>query len=97
MAARGQFAALLPDRTRVSGPDHSHTLHMRHNLAHWTGMAGEREQLATLIPDRIRICGPDHPMGRQTQPLAVTCTPVHGAGMALIIIRTAAATVPVGW
>jgi hypothetical protein len=34
--ARDQFAALLPVRERVSGPDHPGTLNARANLAYWT-------------------------------------------------------------
>jgi len=37
--AREQFAALLPVRERVSGPEHPDTLTARHNLASWTGQA----------------------------------------------------------
>jgi hypothetical protein len=35
------FAALLPARERVSGPDHPDTLTARHELAQWTGRAGD--------------------------------------------------------
>jgi hypothetical protein len=38
-AAQDLFAALLPVRERVSGPEHPHTLGARHQLAHWTGRA----------------------------------------------------------
>jgi hypothetical protein len=38
-AARDQFAALLPDRERVLGPDHPVTLTTRGGLAYWTGKA----------------------------------------------------------
>ncbi len=37
--ARDQFAALLPVRERVSGPEHPATLAIRDNLAHWTEKA----------------------------------------------------------
>jgi hypothetical protein len=40
--ARDQFAALLPIRERVSGPDHPSTVAVRHNLARSTGKAGQR-------------------------------------------------------
>jgi hypothetical protein len=36
-----QFAALVPVRERVSGPDHPHTLAARSQLAVWTGEAGD--------------------------------------------------------
>ena len=32
-----QYAALLPIRERVLGPDHPRTLAARSNLAYWTG------------------------------------------------------------
>ena len=35
--ARQQYAALLPVRERVSGPDHPDTLKARANLTYWTG------------------------------------------------------------
>ncbi|HET7016826.1 MAG TPA: tetratricopeptide repeat protein, partial [Streptosporangiaceae bacterium] len=40
-------------------------LTLRHNLAFWTGEAGDpataRDQLTTLLPIRERILGPQHP------------------------------------
>ena len=36
VAARDQFAALLPVRERVLGPEHPNTLTTRSNLAYWT-------------------------------------------------------------
>ena len=39
--ARDQFAALLPVRERVLGPEHPDTLTARANLAYWTGEAGD--------------------------------------------------------
>ena len=63
--ARDQFAALLPVRERVSGPEHPGTLTARSNLARWTGQAGDaagaRDQFAALLPVRERVLGPDHP------------------------------------
>jgi len=63
--ARGQFAALLPIRERILGPDHPHTLAGRGNLARWTGSAGDsaaaRDQYAALLPIRERVLGTDHP------------------------------------
>jgi hypothetical protein len=38
-AARDQYAALLPIRERILGPDHPHTLTNRADLAHWKGKA----------------------------------------------------------
>ena len=40
--ARGRFAALLPIRDRVLGPEHPRTLTTRINLARWTEMANRR-------------------------------------------------------
>ena len=63
--ARDQFAALLPDRERVLGPEHPGTLPTRSNLAYWTGEAGDaagaRDQFAALLPDSERVLGADHP------------------------------------
>ena len=39
VAARDQYAALLPIRERVLGPEHPETLTTRQNLAHWTEQA----------------------------------------------------------
>jgi hypothetical protein len=52
-------------RERVLGPDHPDTLRARHNLAYWTGQAGDpagaRDMFAELLPIRERVLGPDHP------------------------------------
>ena len=63
--ARDQYAALLPIRERVSGPEHPHTLTTRANLARFTGVAGDaagaRDQYAALLPIDERVSGPEHP------------------------------------
>jgi hypothetical protein len=50
---------------RVLGPEHPDTLRVRHNLARWTGEAGDaaaaRDQYAALLPIRERVLGPEHP------------------------------------
>ena len=60
--ARDQFAALLPVRERVLGPEHPDTLTARHDLARWTGEAGDaagaRDQFAALLPVRERVLAP---------------------------------------
>ncbi len=52
-------------RERVLGPEHPDTLTTRHNLAHWTGEAGDaaaaRDLFAALLPVRERVLGPEHP------------------------------------
>ena len=52
-------------RERVLGPEHPDTLVTRHELARWTGEAGDaaaaRDQYAALLPLRERVSGPDHP------------------------------------
>ena len=52
-------------RERVLGPEHPDTLAPRHNLARWTGEAGDpaaaRDQFAALLPVRERVSGPEHP------------------------------------
>ncbi len=59
---------LIADARRdsdVYGPEHPDTLNARHNLAYWTGQAGDaagaRDQLAALLPIRERVRGPEHP------------------------------------
>jgi hypothetical protein len=44
-AARDLFAALLPVRERVLGPDHPRTQAARHELTRWTGMADDDPSL----------------------------------------------------
>jgi Tetratricopeptide repeat len=65
VAARDQFAALVPVRERVSGPEHPDTLIVRQELAHWTGVTGNwadaRDQYAALVPACERVSGPEHP------------------------------------
>ena len=64
-AARNQFAALLPIRERVLGPEHPDTLDARRCLAYWTGEAGDpaaaRDQLTALLAIRERVLGAGHP------------------------------------
>jgi hypothetical protein len=64
-AARDQFAALLPVRERVLGPDHNDTLATRSNLAYLTGQVGDAagacDQFAALLPIYERVLGLDHP------------------------------------
>jgi hypothetical protein len=47
------------------GPEHPDTLGARHNLARWTGSAGDaagaRDQFAALLPIIEWVQGPDHP------------------------------------
>ncbi len=70
-AARDQYAALLPVRERVLGPEHRDTLTTRANLARWTGEAGDaaaaRDQLTALLPVRERVSGPEHPHSLETR------------------------------
>ena len=59
--ARDQFAALVPTRVRVSGPEDPETLWARYKLAYWTGEAGDgaaaRDQIAALVPVFERVFG----------------------------------------
>ncbi|KIQ66152.1 hypothetical protein TR51_00110 [Kitasatospora griseola] len=55
-----------PDLRRdTGGPDDPDTLLARHNLAYWTGAAGDAcsavEAFAALVEDRHRVQGPDDP------------------------------------
>jgi hypothetical protein len=63
--ARDQFAALVPTRERILGPEHPDTLWARGSLARWTGEAGDaagaRDQFAALLPTRERVLGAEHP------------------------------------
>ena len=66
-AARDLYQ-LIADAHRDSdadGPEHPDTLTARHNLALWTGEAGDaagaRDQFAALLPIRERVLGPEHP------------------------------------
>ncbi|MEV0385462.1 tetratricopeptide repeat protein [Nonomuraea sp. NPDC050643] len=65
VAARDQFAALLPTYERILGAEHPDTLHTRLNLAAWTGQAGDvssaRDQFAALLPIYERVLGAEHP------------------------------------
>jgi hypothetical protein len=51
--------------TTKLGAEHPDTLTTRHNLANWTGRAGNevaaRNQLAALLPIRERVLGAEHP------------------------------------
>jgi hypothetical protein len=64
-AAQDLFAALLPVRERVLGPEHPGTLTARHELATWTGQAGDaakaRDQFAALVPVDERVLGSERP------------------------------------
>ena len=50
---------------RVLGPEHPDTLAARHQLARWTGHAGDpagaRDLFAGLLPVFERVLGPEHP------------------------------------
>ena len=66
-AARDLFQ-LIADAHATSdayGPEHPDTLAARHDLARWTGEAGDaagaRDQFAALLPIRERVLGPEHP------------------------------------
>ena len=54
-----------PSSSGSCGPEHPDTLATRHNLAVWTGEAGDaagaRDQFAALLPIHERVLGPEHP------------------------------------
>ena len=67
LAAR-DLLQLITDAYRDSdahGPEHPDTLGARHELAAWTGVAGDaagaRDRLAALLPIVERVLGPEHP------------------------------------
>jgi hypothetical protein len=53
------FAALLPDRQRVLGPDHPDTLSTRSNLAASTGEAGDGAGAQDLFAGQLVIRPPN--------------------------------------
>ena len=57
--------ALLPDLTRLLGPDHPYTLGTRINLAGAHYAAGDLQTAIdiyeALLPDMTRFLGPNHP------------------------------------
>ncbi|MEU3024889.1 tetratricopeptide repeat protein, partial [Nocardiopsis alba] len=63
--AEAYWQRMVETAHRCLGPDHSHTLITRNNLAHWRGETGDTESAAhafeQLLTDRLRILGPDHP------------------------------------
>jgi hypothetical protein len=65
-AARDLFQLIADARTGSDayGPEHPGTLATRHNLAYWTGWAGDaggaRDQFAALLPVSERVHGPEH-------------------------------------
>jgi hypothetical protein len=66
-AARDLFQLIADAGTEddACGPEHPNTLSALHELARWTGWAGDavgaRGQLTALLPISERILGPDHP------------------------------------
>jgi hypothetical protein len=60
-----QHLRWLPRLAGQLGLDHPDTLTLRHNLAHWTGKAGDAagalRLYRELLPDRERALGPGHP------------------------------------
>ena len=65
LAARDQFAELLPVMERVHGAEHPHTVITRSGRAHWTGESGDpavaRDQFADLLPVMEAVLGAELP------------------------------------
>jgi hypothetical protein len=61
----------LPIQERIQGTEHPGTLFTRHQLARWTGEAGDaagaRDQVEALLPIRERVLGAEHPDTLTTQ------------------------------
>jgi tetratricopeptide repeat protein len=61
-AARDMLRLIADARADVYGPEHARTLTARHNVADWTGEAGDeagaRDQCAALYE---RVLGAEHP------------------------------------
>ena len=68
------------------GPEHRDTLAARHELATWTGQAGDaaaaRDQFAALLPIEERVLGPDHPGTLTTRASLASWTGKAGDGTA---------------
>jgi hypothetical protein len=64
------------------GPEHPDTLAARHDLAYWTGEAGDpaaaRDQFAALLPVRERVLGAEHPDTLLTRSNLATWTGAAG-------------------
>jgi hypothetical protein len=66
-AARDLFQLIADayEEDGAYGTEHPRTLTARHNVAHWTGMAGDaataRDLFAGLLPVRDRVSGPEDP------------------------------------
>ena len=66
-AARDLFRLIADahQEDHAHGAEHPDTLAARHELARWTGEAGDaagaRDQLAALLPVRERVLGAEHP------------------------------------
>ncbi|WP_190287974.1 tetratricopeptide repeat protein [Marichromatium sp. AB31] len=64
--ALNSLQALLPDYTRILGPEHPDTLNTRHNIAYLQAESGAIEAalkaFEILLKDQTRILGPDHPL-----------------------------------
>ena len=64
-AARTEARHLTTAATNLLGSGHLDALTARHELARWTGAAGDaawaRDQLADLLPTRQRVLGGEHP------------------------------------
>jgi hypothetical protein len=62
---RNHSQVLSHRRERTLGLDHPDALLTRHELARFTGMAGDApgasDQYADLLPTTERVLGPDHP------------------------------------
>ena len=75
------------------GPDHPDTLATRHNIADWTGRAGDAraalELFTALLPDRQRILGPDHPDTLTTRANIAVWTGQAGDARAALELFTA--------
>ena len=61
-----KYEALLPDMTRILGPDHPHTHIARNNLATTHRDAGNLPKVVALrhqaaLANKAHIPGPDHP------------------------------------
>jgi Tetratricopeptide repeat len=79
-AARDLFRQIVDayDEDDALGPGHPDTLVTRHELAYWTGEAGDaagaRDQCAALLPMIERVLGPGHPATLTTRSNLATWT-----------------------
>lgn len=69
--AKSYFTELRTTADQQLGPDHPHTLSIRHEMASWQNRSGDPEgaviELEQVLDARNRVLGPDHPETLRTR------------------------------